>query len=543
MSPLDLSDNPTIVGDQDTQVFRCSCGKEFDVRGYPIGYEFACPKCHALCTVIDHDDELEVGTVFGDFVVERKIGLGGMGLVYLGRQLSLKRKVAIKVLRQSISRNDDLIRRFAREAQTAGQIIHQNIVQVYAVGEEKNTFFIAMEYVDGKSIKRILNEKGPIPEREAIDMVRQASCGLQRAHSMNILHRDVKPDNLMVNKRGEVKVADFGLALELGKLGKSRGPAGFLKLEGSPHYMSPEQALRHEVGFATDIYSLGATLYHMVTGVPPFTGNSPAAIMAKHLTDYPRSPREINARLSKKVCRIIQRMMAKRPEERFPNMEEVIDELGRSRNGRSTAGGVDNSHWFMEEREDTARLNDLMAIFEINKAIGQEKDTDRLLLRIVHEVTTAMNVERSTLYIYDREKDQIWAKVAEGVKDVAIIRLSLNQGIAGTAAYNLRAEVVNDVTKDPRFNNRVDAVTGFKTRSMICMPILGSGMELLGVIQVLNKKGGNFNSYDESVLSALAVQVGLALERGKYFCSLRPTCAKACNGESSGGCEPGKAKG
>ncbi|MFH1489238.1 MAG: protein kinase [Pseudomonadota bacterium] len=525
MSNLSRLDTSTVVEDVPVKIFRCSCGKEFNVTGYPIGYKFACPDCHAFCVVQDTAEEIKGGTVFVDFEIDRLIGRGGMGIVYLGRQISLDRPVAVKVLKQSIAQNEEFIHRFTREARTAAQIIHNNIVQIYFVGREKDTFFIAMEYVDGKSVREILNEEKRIPEQRALDIIYQSALGLKRAHDMNILHRDIKPDNLILNKQGEVKVADFGLALDLEETKRKGGP---VKLEGSPHYMSPEQAMKGQVNFSSDIYSLGASLYHMVTSVPPFTGNSPAAIIAKHVTDYPRSPKEMNPDLSRGICHVIQKMMAKRPEERFKDMGALLSELKFPGDDR-TAVELRGGHWFMEEREDSARLSDMMAIFEINKVFSQEKDLDKLLFRVVHEITTAMNAERSTLYIYDSDNQEIWAKVAEGLEDRKVIRLPIGKGIAGAAAGELRTEVVNDPYGDPRFNREVDAKTGFRTRNMVCMPVLGSEVELLGVIQVLNKKTGDFDYYDESMLSALAVQIGLTLEKSKYFCLERPRCDKACH--------------
>lgn len=513
----------TLLDDQGLKVFRCSCGMEFNMAGYPLGYRFACPRCHCFCTLTEGEEELKAGTLIGDFLIDRKIGRGGMGIVYLGRQISLDRPVAIKTLKQHIAKNTEFIQRFTREARTAAQIIHNNILQVYYVGDAGSTSFIAMEYVDGKTVREMINEQQPIPEPQAVDIVFQASLGLQRAHRMNILHRDVKPDNLILNRQGEVKVADFGLALDLSEL--KRGSAPY-KIEGSPHYMSPEQAMRKEVTFASDIYSLGATLYHMVTSVPPFTGNSPAVIIAKHVTDYPRSPRELNPNLSKEICQLIQGMMDKRPDERISTMEDVIGHLSRLRDDRARPLEPTGRHWFMEERSDSKRLNDLLAVLEVNRVIQQEKDLNRLLLRVVHEITLAMNAERSTLYLYDKEKQEIWAKVAEGMEGGGIIRLPLGKGIAGIVARDLRAEVVNDIYADPRFNREWDEKTGFKTSKMICMPVLGSDVELLGVIQVLNKKAGDFDHHDESILSALATHVGIALEKSRYFCSLRPICEK-----------------
>jgi GAF domain-containing protein len=166
----------------------------------------------------------------------------------------------------------------------------------------------------------------------------------------------------------------------------------------------------------------------------------------------------------------------------------------------------------------------MMTVVEVNKAISRERNLDQMLLRIVHEISLAMNAERSTLYIYEPEKGEIWAKVAEGIGPDRVIHLPLGKGIAGTVAQSLKTEVINeDVYGDPRFNREVDGWSGFRTRNMICMPILGSQLELLGVIQVLNKNG-LFTHADESLLSALAANVGLAVENSRYLCFKRPEC-------------------
>jgi serine/threonine protein kinase len=239
---------------QGVEVYQCNCGKEFKVTGYPDGYKFACPQCHAFCIITRNEEELPPGTRLGDFVVQHLIGRGGNGIVYLGRQISLDRAVAIKALRPGAAAYGRFVKRFSQEARTAAQIVHSNVVQIYFVGRKESTFFIAMEYVNGRSVRQLINETGGLEERRAIDLILQACKGLKRAHRMNVLHRDIKPDNLLVSREGEVKVADFGLALDLDDYRKQDPPR---RVEGSPHYMSPEQAMRGEASFASDIYSLG----------------------------------------------------------------------------------------------------------------------------------------------------------------------------------------------------------------------------------------------------------------------------------------------
>jgi adenylate cyclase len=206
-------------------------------------------------------------------------------------------------------------------------------------------------------------------------------------------------------------------------------------------------------------------------------------------------------------------------------MEEVIHEIRLLKQDRTRTVPGGRAHWFIEERDDASRFHEMMTIVEVNRVISREKNLDRLLFRIVHEITLAINAERSTLYLYDPDKREIWAKIAEGIESDRVIHLPLGKGVAGTVAQSLKTEVINDdVYGDPRFNREVDEWSGFRTSNMICMPILGSQLELLGVIQVLNKKKGDFNHKDESLLSALAVNVGLALEKSRYFCARKPEC-------------------
>lgn len=510
--------------DHRIRIYTCDCGKQFNITGYPMGYKFVCPRCQEFCVISDQKHELKAGNILDDFVIQKTIGRGGMGTVYLGQQISLERPVAIKVLKPEAASLERFIKRFSSEAKIAAQINHHNVIQIYFVGRKKDIFFIAMEYVQGKSVRQMINEKGPFSERSALEIILQASQGLQKAHQMNILHRDIKPDNLIIDPNGEVKIADFGLAMNLAESGVGMVPE---KVVGSPHYISPEQATRDEISFASDIYSLGATLYHMVTGSPPFTGNSTASIIAKHVTDYPRSPRELNPKLSKPLCQMIRKMMAKRPEDRFQEIREIIPRLKILRDGKARHVETNGDHWFTEEKNDAVRLKEVMTIMEINNVIRQERDMDELLLRIVHEICLAAKAERGTLYIYDPEKQEIWTKVAEGLERDRIIRLPVGQGIAGLVAQKIRTEIVNDPYSHPNFVKSVDAMTGFQTRNMICMPVLGTKVELLGVIQLLNKKTGDFTMADASLVSALSVNIGLTLEACMYYCSLRPTCDMA----------------
>ncbi|RMG12920.1 MAG: hypothetical protein D6731_13000, partial [Planctomycetota bacterium] len=261
-----------------------------------------------------------VGKVIGGCRIVKKLGEGGMGAVFLAEHMRLRRPGVIKVIPAHLASNKQLIARFEREARAAAAILHANVVNVYNVGEENGVHYIEMEYVDGRALDVLLKEKKVLDPMEAVRIIKEACQGLYEAHKHGIVHRDIKPDNIMLTRKGQVKIADFGLArasseeMELTKVGQ---------ILGTPAYMSPEQCRGKPADHRSDIYSLGATFYAMVTGKRPFTGSSVMEIMQKHMEAEPISPREYNPDLSPQIARIILRMMAKKPEDRFQSAEEV----------------------------------------------------------------------------------------------------------------------------------------------------------------------------------------------------------------------------
>ncbi|MGE4146289.1 MAG: protein kinase, partial [Planctomycetota bacterium] len=267
-----------------------------------------------------------VGKVIGGCRIVKKLGEGGMGAVFLAEHTRLKRQSVIKVIPAHLSSNRQLIARFQREAQAAAVIQHPNVVNVFNVGDENGVHFIEMEFVDGVGLDARMKENAIIPQMEAVRIIKEACKGLGEAHKHGIVHRDIKPDNIMLTRKGQVKIADFGLARA------SSGDAELTKVGqilGTPAYMSPEQCQGKPTDSRCDIYSLGATFYAMVTGKRPFTGKSVMEIMQKHIDEQPISPREYNPELSVAVAKVILHMMAKKPEERYQHAEEIVDALDK----------------------------------------------------------------------------------------------------------------------------------------------------------------------------------------------------------------------
>jgi serine/threonine-protein kinase len=251
-----------------------------------------------------------------------KLGAGAMAIVYKGKQISLNRTVAIKVLPKRFSENPEYVERFYKEGQAAGKLNHNNIVQAIDVGEAGGYHYFVMECVEGKTIYDDIAE-GKIPsEKNALDIIIQVAKALEHAHNCGLIHRDVKPKNIMINKEGVVKLADMGLARETADIEAAQTEAG--RAYGTPYYISPEQ-IKGEVDIdgRADIYGLGATFYHMVTGRVPYMADDPATVMRKHLRDKLIPPDHINKSLSAGVSEVIEVMMAKRKEERYNNATEL----------------------------------------------------------------------------------------------------------------------------------------------------------------------------------------------------------------------------
>lgn len=262
-----------------------------------------------------------------------KLGAGAMAVVYKARQLSLNRMVAIKVLPKRFSENPEYVERFYKEGQAAGKLNHPNIVQAIDVGEAGGYHYFVMEYVEGKTLADDLSAGKVFAEQEALDIITQVAHALAHAHGCGLIHRDVKPKNIMMSNSGAVKLADMGLARETTDIEAAQSEAG--KAYGTPYYIAPEQIRgKIDIDGRADIYGLGATLYHMVTGRVPFMADDSAEVMRKHLREKLTPPDHINTSLSAGISEVIEIMMAKRKEDRYRNVEELLADLDALRDGR-----------------------------------------------------------------------------------------------------------------------------------------------------------------------------------------------------------------
>ncbi len=262
-----------------------------------------------------------------------KCGAGAMAVVYRGKQLSLDRIVAVKVLPKRLSKNAEFVTRFYREGRAAAQLNHNNIVQAIDVGEANGFHYFVMEFVEGCTVYDELANGKVYTEQEAVQIITQIAQALLHAHERGFIHRDVKPKNIMLTKERVAKLADMGLARETTDLEAAMAEAG--RAYGTPYYISPEQ-IRGEVDIdhRADLYSLGATFYHMVTGRVPFEASTPSGVMHKHLKEPLTPPDHLNTTLTAGCGAMIEMLMAKDREDRYPSARELLEDLDALARGR-----------------------------------------------------------------------------------------------------------------------------------------------------------------------------------------------------------------
>ncbi|AKL95531.1 serine/threonine-protein kinase PrkC [Clostridium aceticum] len=267
-----------------------------------------------------------IGKILGGrYEIVEKVGGGGMALVYKAKCNLLNRYVAVKILRSEFTSDKDIIEKFKRESQAAASLSHPNIVNLYDVGEEDDIYYIVMEYVKGKTLKEVIKEKGILTLHEIINYTKQIASALQHAHYNHVVHRDIKPHNILVTEDNRAKVTDFGIAIAA----TSSTITNMGSVIGSVHYFSPEQARGGYTDEKSDLYSLGIVMYEMATGKVPFEGESPIAVALKHIQQEPVPPSEIIPEISKSLEEIILKLMQKDQASRYQNTQSLIENLGK----------------------------------------------------------------------------------------------------------------------------------------------------------------------------------------------------------------------
>ncbi len=339
-----------------------------------------CPKCHfentedsiycGKCTTplkpsgdlpIEHTKtlqtsikELTSGSTFaGRYQIIEELGRGGMGWVYRALDKKLNEEVALKLIKPEIASDKKTVQRFSNELKIARKIAHKNVGKMYDLNEDEGTHYITMEYVSGQDLKGLIRQSKQLTVGTAISIARQICDGLSEAHSLGVVHRDLKPSNIMIDKNGNARIMDFGIARSV----EGKGLTGAGVMIGTPEYMSPEQVEGKEIDTRTDIYSLGIILYEMLTGRVPFEGGTPLTIAVKHKTETPKAPTEYNEQLPEDLSLLILRCLEKDKDKRYQSVDEVSSELSKVEKGVPTAERIIPRRTPLTSREITVKFS------------------------------------------------------------------------------------------------------------------------------------------------------------------------------------------
>jgi beta-lactam-binding protein with PASTA domain/tRNA A-37 threonylcarbamoyl transferase component Bud32 len=393
-----------------------------------------------------------INTLFdGRYRILRKLGTGGMANVYLAEDEVLGRRVAIKILNDRHAGDDQFVERFRREAKNAASLSHPNIVSIYDRGEAEGTYYIAMEYLDGRSLKELIVARGPAPINLAIDYARQILAAIRFAHRHGIVHRDIKPHNVLVDAEGRLKVTDFGIA----RAGASQmTEAG--SIIGTAQYLSPEQAKGAPVDQTSDLYSVGVVLYELLTGVVPFSGETPVEIAMKHLSTVPVPPSAKRKDVPRDLDLVVMRALAKDPAERYQSAEEMDADLRRVSRGTAISPVTEEAATAIIARPPST------AVTEINPRPPETApyapppayyDYDEPPKRALWPWLVALFFVIAAVvggyFLYEQVQDQL-----SGSKTIAVgnyTGLRESSAVAKINASGLRAQPVRQYNPDPRF--------------------------------------------------------------------------------------------
>ncbi len=475
--------------------------------------------------------ELTTGSTFaGRYQVIEELGHGGMGRVYKVQDTDIKERVALKLLRPEITLDKEAVERFSNELKLARKISHRNVCRMFDLGKADGTTFITMEFVPGEDLKSFIHRAKQLSIGTAISIARQVCEGLEEAHRQGVVHRDLKPGNIMIDKDGDAKIMDFGIARSL----TGRGITGAGVLIGTPEYMSPEQVDGQDVDQRSDLYSLGVILYEMVTGRLPFAGETPLSIAHKQKYEAPVDPKKLNTQLPDDLARIILKCLAKDRDKRFQSAAELGTELGRIAQALPTTERIVAERLPFTSREITVKFNlkkfarPLLAVIVLAAAIF-------ILWKFIphKKVPTGPLIENSIAVISFKNQtgDTAYDYLQEAIPNLLITNLE-NTGLFYVATWERMQDILKQMGAKPM--RLIDSDLGFELcrREGIKAIAIGSftkagdvfrtdvkvlDVKTKGLIKSANTKGTTVNSILDTQIDALSreMSIGLGAEKGK----------------------------
>jgi serine/threonine protein kinase len=446
------------------------------------------------------DRPLKAGTLLGDrYRIDKVLGFGGMGVVYRARDLRLDIDIALKRIRpdrMSPERRETL----RREIILSRRVTHPNVCRVYDLVELNGEDFVSMEFLPGRTLKEIEDDERTLPLGRGLALAKGICGGLGAAHKIGVLHRDLKPENVIVTQDGVPHLMDFGIAVDQALFRGVKEDT----VPGTPQFLAPELLRGEDPSVLTDVYAMGVMLYEMFTGRVPFDDNDTARLVRRVLAEEPPRAQTLRPDLPPDLLSILDRAVAKDPAARFADAEAMADAIGRFE-------GQVLDRVLAEVSVTRAKMVKLMVILEANKSLAATFDPTETLRIILRTATSETDAERGTIFLREPGSDELVSQILEG-GSVTPFRLKVGRGIAGTVAA--LGEVINttDAYSDPRFHASVDADSGFRTQSILAAPMRTPGGEIVGVVEILNKRQGSFTREDEEFLQEVATHAALAVE-------------------------------
>ncbi len=422
----------------DTQRFCGDCGTQLQTsEDIPVTF---------TRTLETPKEEITRGTVLADrYEILEELGKGGMGNVYRVIDKKIDEEVALKLLKPEITADEKTLERFSNELKLARKIVHKNVGRMYHLGEDKGTHFITMEYVSGQDLKGLIRQTGQLAVGTVINIAKQICDGLSEAHKLGVIHRDLKPSNLMIDKEGDVRIMDFGIARSL----KTKGITRAGTIIGTPDYISPEQVEGKDVDQRADIYSLGVILYEMVTGRVPFEGDTPLSIAYKHKHENPQDPRKINAQVPEDLSRLILKCLEKDKENRFQSSGELRAELENIEKGIPTTQ-------IEIKRKRTLTAKEITVTFRLKKffvpalIIIALAITAVIVWRLIprEEVVLAPNIENSIAVITfeNQTGDRAFDYLQKAIPNLLITNLE-NTGLLYVVTWERMYDLLGQIGK------------------------------------------------------------------------------------------------